>query len=517
MSLRINHNISSINGHRNMVKNDGAVSKSLERLSSGLRINRASDDAAGLIISEQMRAQITGLKQAMANAEQAVTLVQTAEGAMDEMSNLLNKARQLALHASNDGLNDTNQLVADQTELDNLIDSLDRIANNTQFGTKRLLDGSLSTATSNNSAISSVKLGGDYQTQIANGNAVKGYHTLQITQVATQAQASLDMSAASDIWSGGSLAGALGDDVAQDTFTLAVNGATITVTSGQTKNQFLQQLNALGQRVGFTAYASGSVTGAAGSGAFLLTARDFGSSTTFNAQFVSGASGASSLASTLTVGLDAKATLYLYSGSAGVGGTAGTGGTTIDFTATGNGTGLRLASSGGSTIVLSTAVGISTGASSGFLYGAVNGTQGGATFQVGANVSQVATVAVQAMQSTQLGIGGSGTYQSLAQIKGSAFISGNAQEALRVIDKSIDDITTQRGVLGAFQSSTLETTVNNMRITSENLTAAESTIRDVDFAEESAQFTRNNILVQAATAMMSQANQLPQNVLKLLQ
>ena len=103
MSLRINHNIASLNGHRNMVKNDAMVSKSLEKLSSGLKINRAADNAAGLVISEQMRAQLGGIKQAMNNTEQAVTMVQTAEGALDEMNSLLSKVKSLALHALNTG------------------------------------------------------------------------------------------------------------------------------------------------------------------------------------------------------------------------------------------------------------------------------------------------------------------------------------------------------------------------------------------------------------------------------
>ena len=513
MSLRINNNTSALNGHRNMVKNDAAVSKSLERLSSGLRINRAADDAAGLIISEQMRAQITGINQAIANSEQAVTLVQTAEGALDEMSSLLNKARSLSLHAANEGLNDTNQLVADQTELDNIVDSITRIAVNTQFGTKKILDGSLSNATTNSNALSSVRLGGDYTSRVTSTTAVRGYHTLQITQHATQSSTIVGMAAATDVWSGGTLAAALGTDQVKKTFSLSINGATITVGSGTTKNQVVQQLNAAGKRVGFSA----SITGATGTGDITLSAREYGASFDFSVQFVSGASGASTMTSTETAGLDAKATLYLYTGQAGTNGTANSGSAvTIAFSATGGGNfvggaGLTMVSSGGSILVLSSAI------ATGFVYGAVDGTSSGATFQVGANVGQTATVQVQSAHATQLGIGGSGTYGNLAQLKGVSLISGNAQEALKVVDKAIDDITNLRGQLGAFQSNTLETAISSLRVSQENLTTAESTIRDADFAYESAQFTRNNILVQASTAMLAQANQLPQNVLKLLQ
>ncbi len=160
MSLRINHNIASMNGHRMMLQNDKAVSTSLERLSSGLKINKAADDAAGLVISEQMRAQIAGIGQAIDNSETAVAMVQTAEGALDEINSLLNKGRELTLHAANAGVNDVNQLAADQAELDNLIQSITRISANTQFGTKSILDGSLSGA--------NTMVGGINRTQVGN-------------------------------------------------------------------------------------------------------------------------------------------------------------------------------------------------------------------------------------------------------------------------------------------------------------------------------------------------------------
>ena len=518
MSLRINNNISALNGHRNMVKNNAAVSKSLERLSSGMRINRAADDAAGLIISEQMRAQLTGLNQALANSEQAVTLVQTAEGALDEVSNLLNKARSLAIHAANEGLNDQNALVADQSELDNLIDSVNRIAANTQFGTKKLLDGSLGSGTSNNPGISAVKLGGDYTSKIAAGTAVKGFHTLQITTQATQASIDLTMAGAVDIWSGGSLAVASGSDIAQKAFTLSINGAQIAIASGTSKNQFIQQINAVGSTVGFTAFNTGSET-LSGLGNITLKMGAYGSFAAFDIQFVSGATGATTVGTANSVvGIDATATMFIYSGDNGQGGTASSGATQqITFTASGNG--LRLVSAGGSALILAAPLGINSGAggTSGFYFGAINGNSGGATFQIGANVNQTATVELSGVSASQLGSGASGTYANMYQLRGSAFISGQSQEALKVIDKAINDVTTTRGNLGAFQSATLETTLNSLRVTQENLTTAESTIRDVDFAEESAQFTKNNILMQSSTAMLAQANQLPQGVLKLLQ
>ncbi len=508
MSLRINNNIASVNGHRNLVKNDHMVSKSLERLSSGLKINRAADDAAGLIISEQMRAQLTGINQAIANSEQAVTMVQTAEGALDEVSSLLNKARQLAIHAANEGVNDNSQLVADQGELDNIIDSINRIAATTQFGTKKLLDGTLSNGVSNSAAVESVKLGGDYASKIKDATATKGYHTLEITQVATQANVTFNITG-TDVFTA-TLTGAAASGEVKTTFTLSINGVKMTVASGSTRDQLVQQLNAVGQSVGFTA------TQNTGTNAIQLRSTNYGQSFDFDVQYVSGASGASLLNITETAGVDAKATLMLYTGANGSNGTAVSGSsTTMAFSATGGttyagGAGLRMVSSGGSVITLS------ANQASGMVFGAVNGTTAGATFQVGANAGQTATVELSSVNAGQVGIGGSGTYNSLNALKGSSLIAGNANEALKVIDKAIDDITSIRGGLGAFQANTLETNISSLRVTYENLTAAESTIRDVDFAAESARFTKYNILVQSATAMLAQANQLPQGVLQLL-
>lgn len=143
MGLRINQNITALNAHRNLVATDNALSKSLERLSSGLRINRAADDAAGLAISEKMRGQIKGLAQAIRNAQDGISLIQTAEGALNETHSILQRMRQLAIEAANDTLTDTdrNQI---QQEINQLIEEVDRIANTTQFNTQTLLDGNFS-------------------------------------------------------------------------------------------------------------------------------------------------------------------------------------------------------------------------------------------------------------------------------------------------------------------------------------------------------------------------------------
>jgi flagellin len=525
MSLRINHNIAAINGHRQMQKNDMAVSKSLEKLSSGLRINRASDDAAGLVVSEQMRAQIGGLGQAIRNSETAVSMMQTAEGAMDEINTLLLKARDLALHATNEGANDQNQLSADQAELDNIVDSVNRIANYTQFGTKKILDGGLSNAKSNDARVGSVSFGGQYLEDLANSVSFKGYHTLFVTATASKAITAVTISGSDIIESGAantlfSLSGMALTEEFQKAFTLNIGGGTVAVSSGTTKAQFVQQLNAIGASLGFTAVvstgnvANGTASGTAlviGIGQVAIVATDFGTRT-FGVQFAGGATGAQSVLGTIaTGGADMTATVFFNTGAEG--GVATTGGASSVLALTGNGLNLTSVAVTGAGFFVQITANIASGT---VMYGAIDGTTSGATFQIGANVGQQATVALNSVKAGDLGRGASGSLSSLDALKGSALIIGKGGEALKVIDKAIDSITVQRGRLGAFQKNTLESGISSLSAAQENLTAAESVIRDVDFAAESANFTKNNILVQAATAMLAQANQLPQNVLSLL-
>ncbi|MGA0191762.1 MAG: flagellin, partial [bacterium] len=142
MTLRVNTNVAALNAHRNVQKVNADSVKNLERLSSGMRINTAADGPANLVVSEIMRSQISGLKQAVENSENGVSMVQTAEGALSEVNRLLTNMRQLAVHASNVGVNDERMVAADQSEFANSVKSINRIATNTQFGDKQLLDGS---------------------------------------------------------------------------------------------------------------------------------------------------------------------------------------------------------------------------------------------------------------------------------------------------------------------------------------------------------------------------------------
>ena len=184
MSLRINHNLAALNAHRNLVNTQEQMSRSMQRLSSGYRINQGSDDPAGLVISEQFRAQIAGLNRAIGNSEGSISMIQTAEGALTEINNLLISMRELAIHAANEGFNDADQLAADQAEITNAISTIDRIAENTQFGTKKLLDGSKAN-------IATITSAGTTGLSIKSSGLSSGSHSITATKTA-DATASLN-------------------------------------------------------------------------------------------------------------------------------------------------------------------------------------------------------------------------------------------------------------------------------------------------------------------------------------
>ena len=305
MSLRINNNIESMNAHRNLLMNDRALSKSLERLASGQKVNRAADDPAALVISEHMRAQVSGMEQAIRNNEVAISLVQTAEGSMNEISSILVSLRQRAISAANVGASDQDMIDANQAEVENGLASIDRVVSSTQFGHYKLLDGT---------------------------NAAK------------------------------------------------------TITN-----------------------EDGSIS-----------------------------------------------------------------------------------------------------------------TQEGLRFHVGPNAEHMASTSIRDMSTNPLGriivpegeLPNKSNFMSLADID--VRNEQGAQDALAIIDQSLTEVATVRGELGAFQKHTLESNLTSLQVAAENMTAAESTIRDTDMAQELATFTRNQIMTQSATAQLAQANAMPQHVLRLL-
>ncbi len=480
MSFRINHNISAINAHRILSRNDFEMSRSLERLSSGLKINTAGDDPAGLVISENMRAQITGLNQAIENSELAVTMVQTAEGALTEVHALLNSMRELALHAANEGAVSSADLAADQAEIENALSTLTQIAENTQYATKKLLNGTGGTT--------GTIITGDAEFMGANELTESGEYTVDITVQAEKAAMVTGNSAA--------VAGIAADEM----LTLVNNTTGLTVTvdleAGDNAQTIVDKINYYSDVTGLAASTDGTD--------ITTTSSEYGSAQDYTIY-------------SDTEATDGTQSGYLAAGTSDTGvdvaGTFTFGGTT--YQANGVGAvlnGRSFSPANGLRVYYSGAVGADVAT--------VQVSNQSLTFQLGANSGQTANISMADMSTRRLGTGldarfdGVNQFKSLAEI--SLLSSEEASDAIAIIDKAIEDVNGVRGDLGAFQGNTLESGLSNLRIAQENLVAAESVIRDTDMAAEVASFTRGQILVQSASAMLSHANATPNIVLQLL-
>jgi flagellin len=392
--MRINQNIMAFNAYRNLSSTNNVMGKSLEKLSSGFRINRAADDAAGLVISQGLRAQVSGLRQATRNAQDGISVVQTAEGALNEVHSMLNRMRDLAVQASNSGSNDTAARTAAQEEVNQLRQELDRMASATKFGSMELLDGNF------------------------------GVTAGTVTGIADVASVDFD-----------------GDE----TFTVAVTGGSGAVTvsaddtgalAGEAAAQYLTDKVRAGLR------ATGNAVDAAAAEKITVNYEDsrFTVENKYSADVTLADTANDPLANDLQV-------------------TPG-------------------------------AVAAATGS--------------GGRFQVGANENDFIDVAITSVSVSELGLNG-------ANID----LVNDAEASITNIQGAIETVSSSRGELGAVQNR-FESTISNLQVTTENLAASESRIRDTDMALEMVSFTRHQILLQAGTAMLGQANGLPQSVLRLL-
>ncbi len=721
MSLRINHNLAALNAHRNLLGTTEALSQSMQRLSSGYRINKGSDDPAGLVISEQFRAQIAGLNRAIQNSEGSINMIQTAEGALTEINNLLVSMRELAIHAANEGFNDADQLAADQAEIDNAIKTIDRIAANTQFGSKKLLDGAnanTATITSSNSSAVAIKesflaeglhsitatksadsvatlnttslglsLASTTGTPVSLDEKIHNVNVVQASDVARKRSGAISLadafgtnmtlaaSATVAMISSGNIATATASNAG--TYTVTVNyqengesptgnqSFAVSVIVGDTtatiaaKLQTAINLNtAMAGKVVVTGTAAGalrikaanlgaqysiqtqassttatqsafsvSATSARGISANVLNftvvsatqsnttanvtvaAATYSSLTTFataldtamdtafgkvagntavsdfdvavvntnmlefrsndegsaySIKMNTGAAGTGNLKNVLKMtddaiaqtGVDALVSFDNYNNTINKVRYGATTTATLQNKADG------VAGKGTIAMVVSTALnginlgnllldvkaarfdvrldgGPATSVTAGkdavifnsdrtqslkLSYGltsqggteTINNFDGSLVFQIGANVGQTASIGMRNMSSSTLGTGIAGSmFSSLSKINVTT-VQG-AQDAQSVVDASINEVSTTRGTLGSFQKNTLESNLRNLRVAAQNLTASESQIRDTDMAREMSEFTKNQILLQAGTAMLAQANQVPQVVLSLFQ
>ena len=514
--MRIQHNIAALNSYRNLTGNNSAVSKNLEKLSSGYRINRAGDDAAGLAISEKMRAQITGLNTAQKNAQDGVSLVQTAEGAMTEVHSMLNRMVELADQSANGTYADEVDRENLQKEISSLKDEIDRIADSTNFNGINLLDGSLSTG----KLPTFTGLDGLTPTTIAaTGNKTE----LTIGKVAADVNQDKEYSLTFNYTDANGAAKEKTIKLtAKDTQTLVdANGNEYGLkTAGQATEE--EMAKAFADALSADSEVGGLFTVAENAGKLSFVSKETGS--TGGSKVLAATTKYDTTSATLTpaqtAGTDAKVEydfqnmekdkVFTVNGEKFVFATAGkqfdsdvnvleTAGATPTADEVGKMAGMIANKLGLSDEqVKDDGTKITFSASAG---------NGGLTLQIGdtADKFNQMTVSVGDMHAKALGI-------SDVDISTQA----GAKAAVDKIKSAINSVSSTRGDLGAIQNR-LEHTINNLSVTSENMTAAESRIRDVDMANEMMAYTKNNILVQSSQAMLAQANQLPQGVLQLLQ
>jgi len=458
----INHNITALNTHNKLSSATAAQGKSMEKLASGLRINKAGDDAAGLAISEKMRSQVRGLDQASRNAQDGISMIQTAEGALNETHDILQRMRELSVQSGNDTntLDDRKEM---QKEVSQLKSEVDRISSTTEFNTQKLLNGSLG-AQGNSSDSTKISV------ESVTGLKV-GTYTTNVDAAATKASklstANADDTKVSDAVAAGAL---------------KINGVTIE-TSGVTDVASLTaKVNSYKDQTGVEITA-----GADGSAALQLTATEFGSQGKID---LSGSNAAWNDAgvfggSAVTAGEDVAVTI--------------TDSNLVSQQVTGNGQEVNYQNAA------FTVKQASTGASA-----TISVTSSGAALQIGANKDQNMLVDINEISTKSLGDATNGLVKDIDL---STQTGSNA--AIKTLDKAISQVSSERSKLGAFQNR-LDHTINNLKTSSENVTAAESRIRDVDMAKEMMNQTKNSILAQAAQAMLAQSNQTPQGVLQLL-
>ena len=521
----INHNMNALNAHRNMNVNNTAAGKSMEKLSSGLRINRAGDDAAGLAISEKMRGQIRGLTQASRNASDGISMIQTAEGALNESQNILQRMRELSVQSSND-TNTAADRQSIQKEIEQLTEEIDRIGNNTEFNTQSLLKGDGSTKLAASGVeVKAMTAGADRKTK-----EVKMEIDVNKANAATNAKLELngqeieikvadqgaDTDAAKKVVAK-KIAEQIQKEIENNTelngqYKVSVSETKVTVEAvkngkfegSQGKISIVKSSGDDTLKVGNNAVSNTKLneegtTTAATAAKVQLDFTNFGAQPT------------DLVGKGITIG-DAQIEFYdarngAYSGDSigvDIGNVAAAADKVVEAIISQAGDkieGVNLSRDGNKLQIES----IEKGAKSSVKVedGAKNeGFE--ATFQVGANSNQTISISIGDMRAEALGV----KNVDLTTAEGS-------QEATATIQAAIEKVSTERAGLGAVQNR-LEYTISNLDNTTENLTSAESTLRDVDMAKEMMTFSKNNILNQAAQAMLAQANQQPQNVLSLL-
>ncbi len=478
---RINSNVASIVSQRHLSVSQRALQMSLERLASGLRINRGADDPAGLIVSERLRAEVATVHQAINNSERAINVIATTEGALNEVAALLIDIQSLLVEAANTGAFSEEEIAANQLQIDSTIDSITRIANTTTFAGRKLLNGELDYVTSgiDSTQLADVRVNGaEFGTNPFVGVNVK------VTQSAQQAQLAFS-----------------GPGLGNQPVTVDIAGPdgiiTLTFPASATTVSMVSAINANIDATGVVAVASG----AGGVSGMRIFSKKYGSDAFVSVRPQTGQTftvrNRAGVTVPRTTGRDANATIN------GVQSTA---------------KGLELSISNDTLkteITLSTAFGGGTIALGSSTFAI---TSGGALFQLGpqVNTNLQENLGVTSMQANKLGNSLVGYLSELKSGQPRSLTSRKFKEASDIVTEVITQVAVLRGRLGAFERNTLQTNISQLQITAENLSSSESVIRDTEFAAETSELTRSQILVQAGNSILAIANAQSQNVLTLL-
>ena len=481
---RINTNVSSLIAQNNLARTNTDLSVRLQRLSTGLRINRGADDPAGLIVSERLRTEISGIGQSVENIERASNVIATTEGALQEINSLLVSIKALTVESANTGAFSREEIEANQLQIDSAIESITRISNTASFAGLKLLNGSLDYLTSGvvASQISDVQING--ANFGLNSNIPVTVEVLNSAELG-----SLFLSGNGT----GTFTSAVSFEVQGPTGVQAFSFA-----SGTSLSAVAVAINAVSDATGIQANLASAADPTSG---LVLQSVEFGSDAFVSVNRLTGGEffdtydaqgGASVIRDT---GVD---TLALVNGNLALGD-----GLEVSLTSPTLTVDLTLTTAAAQTL------------NTPFTYTI---TGGGATYQIGGDINSQQQVGfgIQSVAASRLGNSQVGFLNSIVAGESNSLVAGQARAASEIIDAAIDQVSSLRGRLGSFERNTLDTALRSQQIALENLTSSESAIRDTDFAEETAALTRAQILQQAGTSTLSIANSTAQSVLSLL-
>lgn len=473
---RINTNVASLTAQRSLNRSQKSLNDTLERLSTGYRINRGADDPAGLIASETLRSEISGIKQAIDNGQRASNVISTTEASLNEVASLLLNVKDLVVGAANSGAISRQEIEANQLQVDSAIQSITRIANTTTFAGLRLLDGSLDYLTSGatTSAFTSLQI---HQANFGSADFIP----VNVDVLTSAQQAKLEYRASA----------------VANGLTLEINGTegvdTLVFASNTAASAIAAAVNRITDTTGVTAGLINSSNAASG---ITFNSVNYGSRAFVSVKALRGTFDTVDAVGNphdRDTGQDATATVN--------------GALTV-----GDGLSIKLTTS---TLDMDLTLDESFGDKSKSF--AITG--GGALFQIGSKVTaqQQVSIGIQSVAASKLGNSDIGYLNDLVTGGTSTLVSGETQSASRILEEAIKQVAVMRGRLGAFEKNTLDTSMNSQQVALENVTSSESQIRDSDFATETANLTRAQILQQAGTSVLATANSTPQQVLRLLQ